>query len=39
MAAYMICIGIADERWNEFAARNRRRRFRLLTTDVLALVS
>jgi hypothetical protein len=35
---YISVIGIADERWKASAARNRRHRFMLLTTDVLALV-
>lgn len=39
MASYIPVIGIADERWNVSAARNRRHRLLLLTTDVLALVS
>lgn len=38
VAAYISFIGIADERWKISAARNRRHRFMLLTTDVLALV-
>jgi hypothetical protein len=37
-ATYITVIGIADERWKASAARNGRRRFMLLTTDVLALV-
>lgn len=36
--AYITAIGIADERWKASVARNRRNRFLLLTTDVLALV-
>jgi hypothetical protein len=38
VAAYILLIGIADERWKISAARNRHNRFMLLTTDVLALV-
>ncbi len=38
MSAYITAIGIADERWKASVARNRRNRFLLLTTDVLALV-
>jgi hypothetical protein len=38
VAAYILSIDIADERWKISAARNRRNRFTLLTTDVLALV-
>ncbi|WP_272805157.1 MULTISPECIES: hypothetical protein [unclassified Shinella] len=38
VTAYISFIGIADERWKISAARNRRHRFMLLTTDVLALV-
>jgi len=38
MASYITSIGIADERWKLSAARNRRHRLLLLTTDVLALV-
>jgi hypothetical protein len=39
MAPYIPVIGIAYERWKASAARNRRYRWMLLTTDVLALVS
>ena len=39
MVTYITAIGIADERWKASAARNRRHRPMLLTTDVLALVS